>query len=325
MIRSKAFLPTDPCDCEQPDEGLELFDLAANEGDIRRYVAGSIPPHWHRELELFILLGGTAQAEIGGKVFRIETGGGCFINTGVLHSFTAAGGGHCPFRSFVFDAGIVGGMPGSVFDVRYVRPLLAEGPECLVFSRQKDNDPYFIPFEQAFQACREEEPGYELSVRAALSQILLFIGGKGQGTSVKRPAMIREDRVKQMLRWLDLHLGEEVSVGKIARSASVGERECHRLFRQYLRCGPMEYLNRCRVLAAAERLASTNEPVTNIAMQCGFATPSYFSKRFKQLTGCTPREYRTTAQESPAQKGVTESAAGSVCRQNKQPEDNPSG
>ncbi len=39
-------------------------------------------------------------------------------------------------------------------------------------------------------------------------------------------------------------------------------------------------------------LKNTDSSITDIYMQCGFDSPSYFSKVFKQSTGMTPTEYR---------------------------------
>lgn len=47
----------------------------------------------------------------------------------------------------------------------------------------------------------------------------------------------------------------------------------------------IEYLRRCRLLRAAELLRTTQAPVTDIALGCGFATPSYFAGKFKKLMG----------------------------------------
>ena len=134
MIEYRSFVPMNP-DREEINE-LEHspFNLHANEGNIHRYAAGLIPSHWHRELEIFLLLEGRVRIGIGKETFEILPGEGCFINTGVLHSYTALTAEPCRFRSFVFDAAILAGAPGSVFDTRYVRPFLAEGTAFAPFS-----------------------------------------------------------------------------------------------------------------------------------------------------------------------------------------------
>ena len=128
MIQNRKYLYTDVNGMEVRDDVAPLFDLVANDGDVHEYIADVVPSHWHSELEIFWLLEGRVRVGIGEEVHEIKAGYGCFINTGVIHSVAALVDGPCRYRSFVFDAGILAGMPGSVFDVKYIRPLMENGP-----------------------------------------------------------------------------------------------------------------------------------------------------------------------------------------------------
>jgi AraC-like DNA-binding protein len=63
---------------------------------------------------------------------------------------------------------------------------------------------------------------------------------------------------------------------------------------------PWQYVLKARIEAAKERLTAGNEPITQIAMQLGFASSQYFATVFKRITGVTPRAYR---QGGPAHCG----------------------
>jgi AraC-like DNA-binding protein len=296
MIRNPNFIQIDRDGKELQEQNTRLFNLTANHGDIHQYVADCIPAHWHRELEIFLLLEGSAKLQIDGQVCSADAGDGYFINTGVLHSFTGTAASPCIFRSFVFDSSIVGGAPGSVFDVSYVRPVLETGPSFLKFSGLPEDAPYFHQFGRAFAACKDEKPGYEFKVRNALSEILLFIKDRSLLLPPRDMAAIPELRVKQMLAYIDGNLGGPMTVKDIADAASVCPRECQRIFHRYLHYRPMEFVQRRRIFTAAGLLTSTASPITEIALSCGFQSPSYFSKQFKLLTGRTPGEYRAAAQ-----------------------------
>ena len=56
----------------------------------------------------------------------------------------------------------------------------------------------------------------------------------------------------------------------------------------------MAYVNRVRIEAAREMLAETPLSVSDIAAQTGFKDSFYFSKKFKAVTGITPRQYRNS-------------------------------
>lgn len=55
---------------------------------------------------------------------------------------------------------------------------------------------------------------------------------------------------------------------------------------------PLEYLTKLRIEEAEKLISQTLLPICEISAQCGFSDSFYFSRRFKQLTGSTPREYR---------------------------------
>lgn len=298
MIRKPNFILVDNCKKELQEKDAHLLDLTVNDGDIHHFAAGHIPLHWHKDLEAFILLQGTVKIGIGDTVYQLCKGDGCFINSEVLHSFTADTSAPCRYRSFVFNPDIIGGAPGSVFDAVYVRPLLENGASFLKFQKENGDKVFFEQFDQAFTACASEEYGYEFQLRNALSNILLY--AKSQSTdATKRPIPpIQETRLKEMLLWIDHHMEADITVSDIAGTVNICTRECQRIFNQYLFYSPIEYVRRKRIYNAARLLSDTDIPVTDIALSCGFSSPSYFSKQFRELMKSTPSEYRAAIRKT---------------------------
>ncbi len=298
VIKSRSFLLTDNHGKELLEEGLQLFDLTANNGDIHQFAAGYIPSHWHKELEIFILLEGYIQIGIGDSTYKLQAGDGCFINTEVIHSFTADIPSSCLYRSFVFSPDIIGGTPGSIFDTVYVRPLLENGASFLKFQEGTGDRIYFEQFERAFIACEGEEYGYEFQVREALSNILLYVKSKSATVTSRTIPSIQETRLKEMLIWIDNNLENNITVSEIASVTNICTRECQRIFNQYLHYSPIEYVQRKRIFNAVKQLSDTDKSITDIALNCGFSNPSYFSKQFREFMGSTPSEYRTAVKEN---------------------------
>ena len=58
---------------------------------------------------------------------------------------------------------------------------------------------------------------------------------------------------------------------------------------------PHQWLLRVRLRAAAEKLAATKVPVTEIALDVGFEDLSNFTRTFRAEFGASPREYRRAA------------------------------
>ena len=62
-------------------------------------------------------------------------------------------------------------------------------------------------------------------------------------------------------------------------------------FKQKVGESPMEYLTRWRMLLAGDRLATSTDPISAIALSLGYESESAFSTAFKKVMGCSPRQY----------------------------------
>ena len=297
MIYQKDYFKITNDKQEFPNAGQQSHvDFAAYNGNIHDSVVPDyIPAHWHHELEFFYLEEGTVDVTIEGEIFHLHAKEGCLINTGALHSFHTTSLERCMFRSIVFQASVVGGMNGSIFDRKYVRPFTDFGPPQIIFYK---NDKTAIPlelFQSAYNACLKDYDGFELDVRTSLSQIIYH--AKNLQPIHTKPLRIPESRIKTMMEYIDTHYQESLTVSNISQSANICARECQRLFQKYLRCRPMEYVRRKRILSAAAMLSDTDMPIIEIADLCGFASHSYFSEQFRMLIGKSPSDYRNKKRE----------------------------
>lgn len=272
--------------------GTALFPIACYHDDLARDI---IPWHWHVELEAAVVSEGTAVVGAGAERFTVNRGDGFFINSGVLHTVWDQDGTNCRLHSAVFHPRLVGSSIDSIFWQNYIQPLLAgDAPKYIRFDRLAPwHREALQAIESAWSACAEESPGYELQIRDALSRLafLLTRHRPAGGAPPSEKALRDEGRMKQMLRFIQQHFGEEIGVSAIAESASISESECLRCFRATIGTPPIQYLKQFRVQKAAELLSSTAWSAAEIGAQCGFQDASYF-KTFRQLRGCTPSEYR---------------------------------
>ena len=67
------------------------------------------------------------------------------------------------------------------------------------------------------------------------------------------------------------------------------------MFKKYIGETPREYLHRCRVRLAMERLTGNPEvPLAEVAEICGYSTQSLFNRHFRRLSGMAPGQFRLT-------------------------------
>jgi AraC-like DNA-binding protein len=92
--------------------------------------------------------------------------------------------------------------------------------------------------------------------------------------------------------WMMEHLGERMTLDRLAAQAFVSRRQFTRMFRMETGTSPWQWLLSQRLAAARRMLEQTDDPIDVIARRCGFPTPAAFRMRFKQQVGDTPTGHR---------------------------------
>ncbi|MFK0333021.1 helix-turn-helix domain-containing protein [Rhizobium sp. NPDC090275] len=87
---------------------------------------------------------------------------------------------------------------------------------------------------------------------------------------------------------------EPLALSAIAKLAGVHPTTANRAFRDILGISVMDYLTRFRLSRAMQRLAQTDDPILEIALDCGFGSSARFYAVFKHHTRDTPRQFRAT-------------------------------
>ena len=83
-----------------------------------------------------------------------------------------------------------------------------------------------------------------------------------------------------------------LSPAKLASEVGVSTRQLERLFRRYLDRSPKRYYMELRLQKARNLLLQTNMTVINVALACGFSSPSHFSKCYRNHFSNTPYRER---------------------------------
>ena len=78
----------------------------------------------------------------------------------------------------------------------------------------------------------------------------------------------------------------------LSRLAGRSPEHISREFRRYLDRTPTEVINDARTSHAADRLATTDDEILSIMLDCGLANVSHFYRLFRARYSCTPRAYR---------------------------------
>ncbi len=281
---------------EQITRGTPLFPCAVYFSDITKYITGDIPWHWHEEIEMLVVHSGMIYINFGETGIILKKGEGAFINTNVLHSMQIAGSDGCNLITFVFHPRLIFGSPESIFEQKYVSPLLTCRSLSFVHFAQEVywQNNIIECLLKAYTLYTNEEYGYEILIRECLSKAWYHLVKNLQATITKQYLKENYDteRIKKMLDFIYENYAEQIELQQIADAANISERECFRCFRRSIGISPTVYLLKHRVSVAAKLLANTDMSITEICFRSGFNSPSYFSKVFKNFMGCPPITYR---------------------------------
>lgn len=112
----------------------------------------------------------------------------------------------------------------------------------------------------------------------------------------RQPRDARAVRIAREL--LEAHAEQPVRFSRVAREAGVAPAYLSRAFRRHTGVTMGEHLRGLRAKRAASRLASSRDPLAEIAIACGFADQSHLSRVFRSQYGITPRRYRELARSN---------------------------
>ena len=128
------------------------------------------------------------------------------------------------------------------------------------------------------------ELGVELAVRTV---------GAAAGVSAQYHAPANaEARVTRIVRRIDRCPDEPFTLDDMSRDAGVSPYHFLRIFERLTGITPHQYILRARLREAALGLASREDRILDIALECGFGDVSNFNRAFRAEFGLTPRAYR---------------------------------
>jgi len=84
----------------------------------------------------------------------------------------------------------------------------------------------------------------------------------------------------------------DIDLEDLARRCHVSPSQFRRVFRKLFGKSPLQFILNVRLQAAADLLANSHQTITEIALECGFHEPNYFTRQFRTHIGLTPSQYR---------------------------------
>lgn len=136
--------------------------------------------------------------------------------------------------------------------------------------------------------------GEELASAVADQQIYSSIrtDQDTQRLSIPTRIGVRHPKLSRVIFMMENNIEEPISPSLLAKEVGMSTRQLERLFRRYLNRSPKRYYMEIRLQKARNLLMQTDMSVINVALACGFASPSHFSKCYRAHYDTTPYRER---------------------------------
>ena len=126
-----------------------------------------------------------------------------------------------------------------------------------------------------------------------------------QRLSIPTRIGVRHPKLSQVIQIMEANIEDPISPATLAEDVGMSTRQLERLFRRYLNRSPKRYYMELRLQKARNLLMQTDMSVINVALACGFASPSHFSKCYRAHYQTTPyRERGTLGKPGPSRLSI---------------------
>lgn len=210
------------------------------------------------------------------------------------------------------------------YSVRFVVPIEQQGSNLLwelfsipPVSRLSESPEGY--FSSIYRSALSQDNWKRLCINAHLNLITVALAERAAGVvdSVNKPlkkknpandvsalrlraqkSQIKQDpRITVVLDYLVTHPQEMLSINEMCDMAGVSESTLRRLFKTHTGKLPVDFMKEMRMMNAARQLLTRNDSVAEISYSCGYETPNYFSRCFKETFGISPSEYRKRSRD----------------------------
>lgn len=143
-----------------------------------------------------------------------------------------------------------------------------------------------------------EDQGRDLAAMVIDQLVLTPLRGRTDEQRISVPARmgVRHPKLTAVIHTMEEHIEEPISPARLAADVGMSTRQLERLFRRYLNRSPKRYYMELRLQRARNLLLQTDMAVINVALACGFTSPSHFSKCYRSHFDRTPYRERGVAE-----------------------------
>ncbi|MGN1059522.1 MAG: AraC family transcriptional regulator [Clostridia bacterium] len=264
----------------QYESHVGLFDMEKPfRFHLNRVERSNFYAHWHENIELLYVIGGSAQVITDRVAVPVHVGQIAVINSNHLHNVVAED--FVEYYCLIIDKNFLESFGFDVEETVFER--MAEGPELTRC------------FQRIVREYTEEKEHYKEQIKADILSVMVELTRHHTvfQQELTDPAVGRKLAVvKEVLRYLKKQYKEPVSLQDIADAVGFNKYYISHLFKEMVGCPIVYYINDLRCNYAKSLLISEQYTVSEVAEMCGFDNLSYFSRTYKRHMCVLPRDQK---------------------------------
>ena len=248
--------------------------------------------HWHPEHEILYVQSGALTIKLNETVYELRTGDVLFIQGGTLHSAKPE---DCRYDCILVELPhLVSANDGCMRFADRLREEEIRVDEYLGNAKS----PYAALCRNLLTLDDKDPDSYSFLIRGILYEFFgRILKEKRYQQSVAGQKNFRNlsGKMKAAITFIEKNYSSSIHLSDIAAEAEMSDGHFTRSFRAVTGVTPFDYLTHYRLSKAQYALTSTDMSVTEIALECGFNSTSYFISCFRNAYGISPGQYRRNA------------------------------
>ena len=257
--------------------------------------------HSHEDYQLMYLEEGEAEITISDVSHIYSPGNILLLGPNLPHKIEAHEGMPCKGILIQFKYSLFLQEMENIADYHFISSLLQKSLGGLLFLSDEGKEPADHSMQSdsrlssEFVSIHQAEGIQRLCL---LLSLLDCLGRKLQtGTTISHLSEVPEKEslgviVEKCKRYIKIHYQSDISLPTLSANLGVNATALCRKFKEETGETIFQYLIRLRLEAACRMLRNSRHSVSEIAYRCGFNTLPHFNRKFKELMGVSPKDFR---------------------------------
>ncbi len=273
------------------------YEASEDIGMIRCLAHGFPTPlarwHYHDEYELHIITATSGKAFVGDWIGQFQPGHVVLTGPRLPHNWVSTDlpEGGVPLRDLVIQFGHepLAQAAQNIPELNEIMPLL---------DRARHGIEFFGMGERAQQRWHEVKSHQGLQRLAAFCAFLAELSACTDYRLLSSVQLQSEDdddsldKIEVVVNRVMERMSEPLSAAELAAEFDMSESRFSRFFRKATGNTFTDFVNRIRINRACQLLMETDQLITHICYEVGFNNVANFNRRFLEIKGVTPSDFR---------------------------------